>query len=230
MFYILPYLNNQNVNEDIDESQTTPLFYINKIVCYSSAYGINNASSQASWNLNLSQFTDIAIYINSSLEVSKIYVDSISFTNNNTGTLSLNYLPYINFAKSPIEENIDNSNKTTNNVNNISQGEILSAPEKIDLELTSPITLRYLNKNLKENCIISDINEPLSFDGSILKRGKITISSIKNNISFNLHVIDNASKEFTYKIKIPINLENKESGKSIYNGSYYEEILYNFSN
>lgn len=140
--------------------QTTPLFYIDKILCYSSAYGINNASSNANWNLNLSQFTDIAIYLNSNLEVSKMYIDNISFTNNNTGTLSISYLPSKNFGKSPITEDIKNTKEHSNNIDVNSKS--------IELELASPITLRYLNKNIKENCIISKTDDPLYFDGRLL--------------------------------------------------------------
>lgn len=205
--FLASYLNKKSSENDITNTNTTSLFSVDKIVCYSNAYGINNDDTQGRWNLNLSQYTDIAIYINSQIDVSSMYIDNVTFSNPETGSLSLSYLTPDDFGKSPndIETTIQNS-------------------EKIELNLKSPITLRYLNQNIKENCIITDTEKPLVFDGSILKRGKVTISSLKNTISFNLHVVDSSNQEYTYPISISINLENKETGESIYDGSYNEEL------
>lgn len=245
-----PYWNKKSLENDISNMETTALLSVDKVVCYSSAYGINNSESQARWNLNLSQYTDIAIYLNVQTNITNMFIDNISFTNSNTGNLNLSHISVEDFGKSPIlslelpkasediVSNIDNdldsnnindiseTTSTTNNVTNtiINYNAEMETPEKINLDLILPITLRYSNNNLKENCLISDIETPLSFDGSILKRGKVTISSLKNTISFNLHVINSSNQEFVYPISIPINLENTENGESIYNGSYTEEI------
>lgn len=206
---LVPYWNRKSLEKDISNIETTSLFSVDKIVCYSSAYGINNSETQAVWNVNLSQYTDIAIYLNVQTNVSNIYIDNIHFSNPDIGNLSLTYLPFEDFGKSP--DNI-----------------VINSPETINLDLAMPITLRYLNNNLKENCLITDIETPLSFDGSILKRGKVTLSSLKNIIFFTLHIIDSYNQEYTYPITIPINLENAEKEKSIYNGNYTEKI--HFSN
>lgn len=231
--FLSPYLNKKSLEKDLATIQTTSLISADKIVCYSSAYGVNNNDNQARWNLNLSQYTDIAIYLNVQTSIKGLYIDNISFANSDIGNLSLSNISKDNFAKSPISglllsEQAVNSNSEDLNTSLEDENKIndnaIKTPKMIDLDLTLPITLRYLNNNFKENCLISDIETPLSFNGSLLKRGKIILSSLKNTISFTLHAIDNSNQEFICPISIPINLENSESGKSIYDGNYMEEI------
>jgi len=44
------------------------IFSIDKIILFSSGYADTNNTNLDIWNLNISQFTDIAIYINNNLE------------------------------------------------------------------------------------------------------------------------------------------------------------------
>ena len=197
-------LNKDALSSDKEKStKTTTDYSIEKIVCYSSAYGVNNEESQARWNLNLSQYTDIAIYLNFQTDISSLFIDNISFSNGNT--YNLINLSIEDFAKTPL--------------NNIE----IESTERIDLSTISPITLRYLNQNFKKDCMITDIENPLVFDGSLLKRGKVTLSSLKNTVSFTLHLTNTAGQEFSYPVQIPINLEDKETGETIYSGNYMEE-------
>lgn len=185
--------------------QTITDYSIEKIVCYSSAYGINKEETQARWNLDLSQYTDIAIYFNFQNEISSLFIDNISFSNSEGNTYSLTSLPIEDFGKTPTDK-------------------IKAIPtEKIDLDTSSPITLRYLNQNFKENCVITDIENPLIFDGSLLKRGKVTLSSLKNTVSFTVHLTDISGQDFSYPLEILIPFENKETGETIYSGNYMEE-------
>lgn len=213
-FVLFPYMSKKSLEQDLAKHETTSLFSINKIVFYSSAYGTNNEETQARWNLNLSQYTDIAIYLNSQMNISSMYIDNISFSNKEIGNLSLSYLPADQFGKtSSIAEQLGGSKKDQN----------AHTSERIDLSLTNPITLRYLN-SLKESYSITDIETPLSFDGSILKRAKVTISSLKNTVSFTLHVTNTEGKEYSYPVSFSIPLEDKENSKNIYDGNYSTEI------
>lgn len=221
---LTPYLNKKSLENDIASLDSNSYISISKVILYSNAYAINNSSKQDMWDLNLSQYTDIAIYLDVLTDVTSMYIDNISFVNNNTGNLSLCFLPIENFGKSPIydlELSKDNA-LATNKIND----SIIGTSKKIDLDLSSPIILRYYNQNLKKNCLITDVENPISFDGSILKRGKVTFSSLKNTISFNLHIVTFNNQDFALPVNIPINFENKETGKSIYDGSYFEEQLY----
>lgn len=205
-----PYLNKKSLEKDIANSQITSSNSINKITCYSSAFAFNNTTNkvQNGWSIDLSQYTDIAIYLNTQdADIANMYIDNISFSNNNFSHLGLSYLVPENFGKSPLLEE-DSS----------------SVSERIDLPLSNPITFRYMNYNIKENCLITDIEDPLVFDGSILKRGKVTLSSLKNTVSFNLHFVDNNGNTSSLPVTINIPFENKQSGKSIYDGYYLEEF------
>ncbi len=226
-------LNHKSIENDVSTTKTTSLISAQKVICYSSAYGENNEESDGRWDLDLSQYTDMAIYLDVQDNISSMYIDNISFSNSDFGNLSLCYLPSEDFAKSPFtnnksDTNDKDSNLNTNNISNNVQSNISNMPQvqdRIDLPLSTPITLRYLNYHLKENCLIMDIDNPLTFDGSILKRGKVTISSLKNTVSFTLHLINNSGKEFTYPMSIPINLEN-DAGENIYSGSILEETYF----
>lgn len=207
------------------------------------------------WDINVSQYTDIALGLsinnvnndltnnlaNSNLQVvdtspkysiSKIYIDNISFSNNSTGTLSLGYIPILNFGlisnedltnpaeqQSKIDFNIVDDKETL--LNN------LVYEPSIDKNLILPITLRYLNSNIKTNHTITNIEEKLAFDGSILKRASIPLSSIKNEVTFNIHIVTNSSEEYMYPVHLQIPLQNEDNGKNIYDGSYSQELEFN---
>ena len=102
---------------------------------------------------------------------------------------------------------------------------ILQEPS-IDKNLVLPITLRYLNSNIKTDHTITNIEEKLAFDGSILKRS-IPLSSIKNEVTFNIHIITNSSEEYMYPIHLQIPLQNEDNSKNIYDGSYSQELEFN---
>ena len=203
--FLFLHSNKQTLQEHHLSSKTTTNYSIKKIVCYSSAYGVNKEETQARWDLSLSQYTDIAIYFDFQQEISSLYIDNISFSHSEGNTYSLISLPIEDFGKTP-SNNID-----------------ILPTERIDFSTSSPITLRYLNQNFKENCVITDIENPLVFDGSLLKRGKVTLSSLKNTVSFTIHLTNTSGQAFSYPFEIPIPLENKETGKTIYSGNYMEE-------
>ena len=157
---------NQSSQEHHSELKTTTDYSIEKVVYYS-AYGINKEETQARWDLDLSQYTDIAIYLNLQNDISSLYLDNITFSNTEGTTYHLINLPMEDFGKTP-SDNIE-----------------VQPVERIDFGNSSPITLRYLNQNFKENCVITDIENPLVFDGSLLKRGKVTLSSLKYYFLYN---------------------------------------------
>ena len=87
---------------------------------------------------------------------------------------------------------------------------------------STPITIGYINKDLKTNQIISDISTPLSFDGTLLKKSSITLNSIQCNFSFRINILNNLDQLFTCVVNIDIPLEY--NGQSIYDGSVKKEI------
>lgn len=246
---------NKFTDELVNFANRSSIFSLSKIYCYSSASGINNTENKAMWDINVSQYTDIALALNINnvnndltnnlgdsnsqvvdtspkYSISKIYIDNISFSNNNTGTLSLSYIPILNFGlisneeltnpaeqQSKIDFNIVNDKETLLN-NTVSE-------PSIDKNLILPITLRYLNSNIKTDHTITNIEENLAFDGSILKRASIPLSSIKNEITFTIHIITDSSEEYMYPVHLQIPLQNEDNSKNIYDGSYSQELEFN---
>lgn len=256
-FFVIPnWLGRNKFTDELSNfANKSSVFSLSKIYCYSSASGINNTEGKAMWDVNVSQYTDIALglsinNVNNDLtnnlgnsnsqvvdtspkySISKIYIDNISFSNNSTGALSLSYIPILNFGLISNDELTDpgkQQNKIDFNIVNDKEtllNNILQEPS-IDKNLVLPITLRYLNSNIKTDHTITNIEEKLAFDGSILKRASIPLSSIKNEVTFNIHIITNSSEEYMYPIHLQIPLQNEDNSKNIYDGSYSQELEFN---
>ena len=257
LFVIPNWLGRNKFTDEITNfANKSSIFSLSNIYCYSSASGVNNSEKRARWDVNVSQYTDIAVGLsinnvndnlstdlnNSNLQVvdvsdrysiSKFYIDNIKFSNTNTGTLSLNYIPISNFglisdeelANPTVQQNkidfniIDNKETLLNN--------IVQEPN-IDKNLILPITLRYLNSNIKTNYVINNIEEKLSFDGSILKRTSIPLSSLKNEVTFTINIVNELGETYSYLVSIQIPLQSDEDDKSIYDGHYIKKM--NFDN
>lgn len=256
LFIVPNWLGRNKFTDELDRfANKSSVFSLSKIYCYSSASGINNTEGKAMWDVNVSQYTDIALglsinNVNNDLtnnlgnsnsqvvdtspkySISKIYIDHISFSNNSTGTLSLGYIPILNFGLISNDE-LTNPGKQQNKIdfNIVDNKEILLnniVPEpSIDKNLVLPITLRYLNSNIKVNHTITNIEENLSFDGNILKRASIPLSSIKNEVTFTIHIVTNSNEEYMYPIHLQIPLQNEDNSKNIYDGSYSQELEFN---
>ena len=256
LFVIPNWLGRNRFTDELSNfANKSSVFSLSKIYCYSSASGINNTEGKAMWDINVSQYTDIALglsinNVNNDLtnnlgnsnsqvvdtspkySISKIYIDNISFSNNNTGALSLSYIPILNFGLISNEELTNPAEQQSKiDFNIVDDKEILLnnivREPSIDKNLILPITLRYLNSNIKVNHTITNIEENLSFDGSILKRASIPLSSIKNEVTFTIHIVTDSSEEYMYPIHLQITLQNEDNSKNIYDGSYSQELEFN---
>lgn len=256
LFVIPNWLGRNRFTDELSNfANKSSVFSLSKIYCYSSASGINNTEGKAMWDINVSQYTDVALglsinNVNNDLtnnlgdsdlqvvdtspkySISKIYIDNISFSNNSTGTLSLGYIPILNFGLISNEELTNPAEQQSKiDFNIVDDKEILLnnivREPSIDKNLILPITLRYLNSNIKVNHTITNIEEKLSFDGSILKRASIPLSSIKNEVTFTIHIVTDSSEEYMYPIHLQITLQNEDNSKNIYDGSYSQELEFN---
>ena len=256
LFIVPNWLGRNKFTDELDRfANKSSVFSLSKIYCYSSASGINNTEGKAMWDVNVSQYTDIALglsinNVNNDLtnnlgnsnsqvvdtspkySISKIYIDNISFSNNNTGALSLSYIPILNFGLISNEELTNPAEQQSKiDFNIVDDKEILLnnivREPSIDKNLILPITLRYLNSNIKTNHTITNIEEKLAFNGSILKRASIPLSSIKNEVTFTIHIVTNSNEEYMYPIHLQIPLQNEDNSKNIYDGSYSQELEFN---
>lgn len=198
-----------------------PVFKIGKIVLYSSANAKDNSGGDLS-DINISQFTDIAIYIDNKNKDTKItaentvkelYIDNIkTYLNSNMGECIVNYKNPKEFGKysdlkkhadSKIFMNIITTNKEIGNVNynnNI-----------FYTDCSNPLSLGFINKDFIKNGKVSDTKGELLFDGSILKNASIDLKSISGKIQFVIHLKNNLGENFICNVSIENDLERNES-------------------
>ena len=270
------------------------VFSIDKIYMYSNAGGIDNKDTRAIWNLDLYQYTDIAIYINNRSDdklsyensVKSMCIDNIKFTKVKKGNTALYYKNINEFGKSvydtglettSISMEMNNNTATTNpeqtenqngleenNQNaeqqisqNVQQAEVVDeatkrkqiienidnskAEDKIEYSIlndgdldyskpqfytdcSNPITIEYLNSKIKENEIISDINNDVVFDGNILRKSGVVLGDIACTLSFNITIINYYNQKYVATVYLDIPLEDTTTGDNIYKGKFVKKI------
>lgn len=118
------------------------------------------------------------------------------------------------FAKSDLVE----ENQITDSLDFIITSEDETNLDKPTLynNLANPITLSYINQNIKSDYTITDTSTPITYDGSLLKKCNIPLDSILCSLSFDIYITNNLDEEFKSTIFIDIPLKKQE--KSIYDG------------
>ena len=120
-----------------------------------------------------------------------------------------------NFAKSEIEEN------------NIIQNELdfeITSKDEADLSkpilynnCANPITLSYINQNIRTDYTMTDMQNQITYNGTLLKRCGVAITSIETSISFDIEIENNKNQKFRTTLYLNIPYKNKE--ESIYDGN-----------
>lgn len=231
---------NRNLAEMADSfymSNAKTVFSIDKIILYSSANAIKNEVTRPVWNLNVYQYTDIAIYINNHSDdeldsenaIKTLYIDNIKLNGVKKGEQSLYFKNAPDFGKSiysTVEKKEDaDSNKIGDKLefSVLNDGDINYEKRQIYADCSSPITLEYVN-NIVNNKIISDIENDVKYDGSILKRSGIVLSDIKSSISFRINLTNNYNQKYMANVYIEIPLEDSVTGDNIYSGKFEKKI------
>ena len=234
---ILQYVSYTNQIENFAKNNSEPIFKIGKVVLYSSADAVDSSEGEILRDLDISQYTDIAIYIDNKSyiqnlsnknTVSELYIDSIKINlNSNKGTQSLNYKNPFNFGKySDYDENKSRIDFNILHTNQDNEQNDFSNPTFFT-DCSNPITLSYLNKNVKKNCEITKNNETVDFNGKLLKLANIPISDISYNLNFKIHLKNSLEQSFVYNVDLNMPLKDKNS--SIYDG-YILSYKYNSKN
>ena len=91
--------------------------------------------------------------------------------------------------------------------------------------LANPITLTYINSNIKTDYTITDTSVPITYDGSLLKRCNVSLQNIQARVSFDIYITNNLDQKFKSSVYLDIPLENEEN--SILNGSIIERKTIN---
>lgn len=242
LFFLFNHIYNQlrkkkefeNEILSFSEKNEETVFSINKIVFFSSCDSKNKTSSQTNFTIeNLYAYTDIAIFIdNGQKEISSentlknVKITNIKFTKQpESGTGNLYYKNVNNFAKSEIDEN--------NKIENELQFETTSEDE-VDLNkpvlynnCANPITLSYVNQNIKTDYTMTDTQNPITYNGKLLKRCGVSVNSINTSISLDIEIQNNKKQKFRTTIYFDIPYEDED--KSIDDGSIVVEKNMNFN-
>lgn len=266
------------------------IFSIDKVYMYSSANAIENQENRPIWNLDLYQYTDIAIYINNRSSdsltydnsIKSLYIDNVKFTDVKKGEPALYYKDINDFGKSIFSKKLEqNSNaiiQQTNNLQNeqnneeqnnsvnveetqeqqdntnsvvdeyikqrqqiisniqkeritdrldfsiLNDGDVDYSKPQLYTDCSNPITLEYVNNNIKENEIISDIKNEIIYDGNILRRSGVVLSDIACTVSFNVNLINYRDQRFVATVYIDIPLEDTTTGDNIYSGKFVKKM------
>ena len=263
----------ENTIADMTSLNSKQTFSIDKIYLYSSANATNNETKKSMWNLNVYQFTDIALYISGNANnkdqntIKELYIDNVKFDSLNAGTPNLHYKNLFEFGKFNLEkdylitdrlnyevvepakvdsrsntidsinvetantvDDVEISNTNTDSSNSVDGTYSVSSVETLDYskpqiysDASNPITLEYMNL-IKSNYLVSDIENPLVYNGSLLKRAGVDLTSISGNITFKIHIKNILGENYVANIKIAIPLKDEVSGNTIYDGSFTKGI------
>ena len=120
-----------------------------------------------------------------------------------------------NFAKS--ELNADNKINDKLDLSITSQDEAdLSTPILYN-NLANPITLSYINSNIKTDYTFTDTSTPITYDGTLLPKCNISLDDISCSFSFDVCITNNLDEK--YKCTVFVDVPLTSNDESIENGS-----------
>ena len=196
---------------------------------YSSATAIDKTKEQSLENISISQFSDIAIYIDNTSTISELtnentikelYIDNINITSNaQNGERFINYKNPLNFGEYKDLNQTDRIDFNIVNTNSENENSDYSDPT-FYTDCSNPISLGYMNKDLLKNYSVSPDKKTVSFNGKVLQEANINLDDLKCSISFRINIINNLNQKFVHTMTIDLDLNDDNGG--IYNGYIYK--------
>ena len=219
------YTHTSSLNEET-------VFSLNKIVLFSSATANPKELNNSVWNLDISGYTDICVYLNnisnnnpSKNVVKELYIDNMNITQPEYGTPCLYRKSLQDFGKCSFGEDKISSDRIDFN---IIEKDITINYENNEIynNLSTPITIGFYNKNIKTDFLNSD--SQVEYNGKILKKATIPQTSISCNVSFDINIINELDEHYICNINFDIPFENNDS--SIYEDGYITKEISNLEN
>lgn len=211
----------------ISDQNINPIFQIEKIMLFSSADAIDNSKNQDLKDLNICQYTDIAIYLNNTSTIkeltpentiTELYIDEIELeTTSNKGIRNLNYKLPFNMGKFRQLTKPENNRIDFNILNNNSDYQTNSyAGPTFCTDCSIPITLGYTNQEIVEHYAFKEDSNSISFNGKILQQSNVSLEDLSCTLKFQIHIRNNQGESFVYHANIPLPLESEQD--NIYSG------------
>lgn len=206
------------------ENNKETIFSIDKIVFFSGSDSKNKSSSLTNFTIeNLYTYTDIALFIDNNSEentlkntLKNVKITDIKFTKEPIyGNPNLYYKSINNFANSEFQESDLIKNELVFEITSKNEAD-LSKPVLYN-NCANPITISYINQNVKTDYTMLDVENSIIYNGKLLERCGVTISSIETSISFNIEIENN--KDEKYKTTVYFDIPFEIGEKSIYDGS-----------
>ncbi len=229
IFYV-SYCKEEFINQSlkIAEQNQLSVFKVNRIILYSSGSAIDNNSDQSLQNLDICQYTDIAIHIDNTSSVSELttrntvkelWIDNIHIATANPeiGTQVLNYknsnaLGTFNELPSASGGRIDFQIVNTNEENESAN----YASPTFYTDCSNPISLGYINRGIVKNYSIHDDINSIVFNGKVLEQAGVNLADLDVNLLFDIHIKNYDDDTFVYHANIDIDLNTPS--KEIFTG------------
>lgn len=226
---------NNSIFEFVEKNSKT-IFSIDKIVYFSSANANISINGNSSFTVsNLYQYTDIAIFIDNHADgnfdskntLKEVTLSDINFSlKPNIGQPNLYFKSINDFATS----NFDESNLISDTIKfeTTSNDEIDYSTKTLYNNCANPISLCYVNSNIKDNYTLLDNISNIAYNGSLLKNCNVTLNSVACKISFLVTILNNLDEKYVCPITLNIPLSTENS--TLYDGNLTlkEECSYNF--
>lgn len=216
--------------EKINLVNEEKIFSIDKIILCSNANAIDNSENKDITSLNVYQYTDIAIYISNKENeeklterntISELFIDNIEIINeSNLGKQSLKYKNLMGFGSKETLTEYNYNNRIDFNIvytNKENKDADYNEPN-FYTDCSNPITLEYINQDLKEDYKITD-KDNITFDGKILKNAGIKIEDINSKVRFKINIKNNNNEKFSAWVNFQIPLND------IYDGNIIKSII-----
>lgn len=209
------------------EGEKNMPFKLSKIMVISSAQGVQKEDSENKWELELVQNNDIYIDITKNKNykkteiISKIVLDNFNIDKKPVKGIIKEYRPndkengvYTNSEEYLINDSLEYTGKQKSNIKNLevaNQGGL--------------ILLRYVNEGLGK--YISDQEEQIKHDGTLLAKIGINNEEIKYEVSFSILIILESEKTYKADVKLEMPIGNIiEEGTSSYEKTDCSDIIF----
>lgn len=206
------------VSDINNRNRENSIFHIRELITYNSANVQNTSDSGALENLDISQYSDLSIYIDNNLKelgltdentIKELYIDNINISYYiNNGEKILNYKNPFHFAEYEDLENANNNRIDfkiikTNEENNTSE---YSKPV-FYTDCSNPITLGYINKNIIQNYSVPNKTNIVSYNAKVLKEAKINLTDLNATLNFTINIVNNINHHFSCDFSVNLYLD-----------------------
>lgn len=198
----------------IDKSHSST-FRVYKITIFNGADVISNSSDESLTNMNISQFSDIGVFIDNNISDSKLtdantikslYIDNISFS---TGNKILNYKNPFDFGKYTELQRPNNNTINFEIINtNIQNSSSNFSSPIYYTDSSNPISLGFINENVVQNYSIMGKNGKIEYNAKALQQANVNLDEINVAISFTINITNNYNKKYYCDVKLNLDLDD----------------------